>query len=420
MIWILTNDNFGAKLAAKLRAGSDSEEEQNQDTSDSDDDSDASSSDGSSSSEEEKRGAKPMKGLDTDVGFEWGVGESKTVQRTDADSSDEDSDSDDGDEGTNVTKSDSHKSRKKQAQRRREEQEISRRETALADGTADENPETAADFERLIAGDPNSSETWIRYMAFHLSLADIPSARSVAERAFERIEFRQEREKLNVWTALLALELKYGGPESLQKATDRACQQNNPKHVYLRVCEMMEQDASASSFSPETVSRTDQMFAKMCKKFKSKKKPWLANLQYLLKSGRHEEGQELLKRALTSLAPYKHVETMSKFAQLEFEHGSCERARTVFDGIIEKYPKRMDLLFVYVDKEIKHGEIERARSLLTKTVDGPGGKRVKLSDKQMKSLFKKWYRLEELHGTEKSQEAVKDAARAYVDRSSKK
>jgi rRNA biogenesis protein RRP5 len=34
-------------------------------------------------------------------------------------------------------------------------------------------------------------------MAFHLSLADIESARSVANRAFDRIEFRQEGEKVS-------------------------------------------------------------------------------------------------------------------------------------------------------------------------------------------------------------------------------
>ena len=79
-----------------------------------------------------------------------------------------------------------------------EEEEISRREAALADGTADQNPETAADFERLVAGNPNSSELWIKYMAFHLSLADIDSARNVANRAFDRIEFRQEGEKVRL------------------------------------------------------------------------------------------------------------------------------------------------------------------------------------------------------------------------------
>jgi len=34
----------------------------------------------------------------------------------------------------------------------------------------------------------------------------------------------------------------------------------------------------------------------------------------------------------------------------------------------------------------------------------------KLSDRQMKSLFKKWYRMEEEHGTEENQEWVKETA----------
>ena len=108
------------------------------------------------------------------------------------------------------------------------------------------------------------------------------------------------------------------------------------------------------------------MFAKMCKKFKSKKKVWIAHLQYLLKASRHKEAHDLLSRALKSLPEYKHVETMSKFAQLEFEFGSPERARTVFDGILLKNPKRLDLVFVYADKEIKHGSYEVARTLFEK------------------------------------------------------
>jgi rRNA biogenesis protein RRP5 len=129
-------------------------------------------------------------------------------------------DEDDGDDDNDEGKASSHKSHKKQAERRREEKEISRREMAWADGTADENPETVGDFERLLAGNPNSSELWIRYMAFYLSLADIPSTRAVADKALGRIEFRQEREKLNVWTALLTLEHKYGNDGSLQATVD--------------------------------------------------------------------------------------------------------------------------------------------------------------------------------------------------------
>jgi len=250
-------------------------------------------------------------------------------------------------------------------------------------------------------------------MAFNLSLADINAAKNVAERAFERISFRQEGERLNVWCALLTLELKYGTQEDLQTTIDRACQHNNPKHVHLRVCEMLEKQYQDSA--PDSLERVDEMYAKMCKKFKDKKKVWIAHVEYLLKRNRNEEAYAMSKRALQSLPTYKHVETMTKVAQLVFEYGSPEKARTLFDGLLLKYPKRLDLFFVYVDKEVKHGDLDAARGLFERQVSPEAATKLKLSEKQMKKFFKKWYSFEEANGTAETQDRVKDAARAYVE-----
>jgi len=405
------DENFAAKLALKM-SKTDGSDDDDASADGVDDSSDSSSESDSDSSENESDDEKAKEAMDTNVGFDWngGLSSSKRINHV----SDEDSDSSEDEDDEEGAQKLSHKSRKKQAQRRREEEEITRRETALADGTADENPGTAADFERLIAGDPNSSELWIRYMAFHLTLANVQAAREVANRAFLRIEFRQETEKLNVWCALLTLELKYGSEESLQETLNRACQHNNPKYVYLRMCEMMEKQSS----SPDAVRKTDEMFSKMCKKFKDKKKVWIAHMEYMLKNARHEEAFALSKRALLSLKPHKHVETMSKFAQLVFEYGSAEKARTIFDGLLLKFPKRLDLFFVYADKEVKHGKVDAARSLFAR-VANPDDETLtlKLSDRQMKRFFKKWFSFEEKHGTEATQERVKDAARQFVERS---
>ena len=51
-----------------------------------------------------------------------------------------------------------------------------------------------------IIASPSSSLLWIRYMAFQLSLTEVEGARSVAERALASISFRDEQEKLNVWS----------------------------------------------------------------------------------------------------------------------------------------------------------------------------------------------------------------------------
>lgn len=180
------DENFVSKIANKMTEA------------DMEEDSDSSSENGSESEESENTdddySGKPLSAsMDTNVGFDWNA---KLAEKSSDDDSSSDS-SDDESEDDDVAFQSSHKSRKKAAARRKEEEEISRREVALADGTADDTPETAADFERLVASSPNSSETWMKYMAFHLSLADIESARSVANRAFERIEFREEGEKVS-------------------------------------------------------------------------------------------------------------------------------------------------------------------------------------------------------------------------------
>ena len=232
------DENFVAKLAKKMEANEDEDMDVDKDGDKDEegtdgDDSSSSSSEGSSSDSEssdsdsedeleDKPKVKTTKGkstgamaMDTNVGFDWGGSTSanptaksnKLAESSDDDSNassssdEEESDDDDADTGFKS----SHKSRKKAAAKRREEEETSRREIALADGTADETPETSADFERLVASSPNSSEVWIKYMAFHLSLADIDSARNVANRAFERIEFRQEGEKVRLYCIILCL-----------------------------------------------------------------------------------------------------------------------------------------------------------------------------------------------------------------------
>ncbi|KAG7347708.1 30S ribosomal protein S1 [Nitzschia inconspicua] len=402
------DENFATKLAARINGDNDEN-----DSPDEGDETDASNRDSDSFVDEDYDMKTDV--LDTDVGFTWGANAFDKTQSigsnkdfVSSDDSDSESDSEDDQDDANGP-SKSQKSRKRQAKKRREEQEIFRREIALADGTADEHPETAGDFERLLAGEPNNSELWIRYMAFHLSLADIPAARKVADKALDRIEFRLEREKLNVWSALLQLEHKYGSEETFQAAIERACKQNNSKQVYLRACEILEKDLEFKSNERNALSRVDDLFATMCRKHKSKKKTWLAHMEYLLKHSRHQDAHAVMKRAMMSLAPYKHAETMCKFAQMEFELGSTERGRTLFDGLLLKYPKRLDMFFVYLDKEIKYGNIEHARSMLEKKVEER-----KLSDKKMKSLFKKWYKMEEENGTLETQEHVKDAARQYV------
>ena len=59
-----------------------------------------------------------------------------------------------------------------------------------------------------------------------------------------------------------------------------------------------------------------------------------------------------------------HVDLVCKFAQFEFKHGSPERGRTTFDGIVSTYPRRVDVWSIYIDMEIRQGDV-RPRNLRT-------------------------------------------------------
>jgi rRNA biogenesis protein RRP5 len=103
-------------------------------------------------------------------------------------------------------------------------------------GDLDKNgPQSTADFERQLLGQPNSSSLWIQYMAFQLSLSEVDKARELAERALRTIHMREEEQKLNVWVAWLNLENAYGTEESLEAVFEKACQHGDKKEMYERL-----------------------------------------------------------------------------------------------------------------------------------------------------------------------------------------
>ena len=51
----------------------------------------------------------------------------------------------------------------------------------------------------------------------------------------------------------------------------------------------------------------------------------------------------------------KHVNLISKYGMLEFKHGNPENGRTMFEGIVSNFPKRMDIWAIYMDMEAKYG-----------------------------------------------------------------
>ena len=87
-----------------------------------------------------------------------------------------------------------------------------------------------------------------------------------------------------------------------------------------------------------------------------------------------------------------------------------ERGRTVFEGLLDSYPKRVDLWNVYADKETKAGEYDKAREIFKRVTT------LKLSSKAIKGVFKKWLAFESANGDAETTQQVKEKAKAYVQR----
>ena len=99
---------------------------------------------------------------------------------------------------------------------------------------------------------------------------------------------------------------------------------------------------------------------------------------------------------------------MLRYAVCEFDVGSEDRGRSVFEELVGNYPKRTDLWHVYVDKEVKSGNHKQARQLFERMIAS------RSSAKAMKAAFKKFLAFEQLNGSSAQQEAVKMRAREYV------
>lgn len=99
---------------------------------------------------------------------------------------------------------------------------------------------------------------------------------------------------------------------------------------------------------------------------------------------------------------------------MEFKYGEKEQGAAIFETVISSDPKKINVWTTYVDQLIKSNQIDVARKVLERSVC-----QQQLPLKSMKTLFMKFRKFEEEHGTEKSVELVKERAKVYVEQFSK-
>lgn len=389
-------ENGGAQLDEEMADADDSEDEDEAGTEHTDDDSevadevDSDTGDSDESSEEEAvnpsaKGSE-SKGLNVG-GFDW-YGVSQTANATANKRPAEESGSEGDGAGTKAPKK----------KKKRAEIQVDRTGDLDVDG-----PQSVDDFERLLMSEPDSSLLWLQYMAFHLELGDVEQARQIGERALKSIGLGQEAEKLNVWVALLNLENAYGNDDAIETTFKRACEYNDPEEIYSRLTSIYIQSGKHD--------KADELFQRMLKKFAQDPKVWVNYATFLFdRAGEADKARALLPRALKTLPKFTHFDVTLKFAQLEFKSASglAERGRTIFEGLISSFPKRVDLFNVLLDLELKQGDKDQIRALFERIFNG------KLKPKQAKYFFKRWLAFEEGEGDERRVEAVKARAADWI------
>lgn len=271
-----------------------------------------------------------------------------------------------------------------------------RRAEIQVDHTGDldkDGPQSSDDFELLLLSEPDSSLLWLQYMAFHLKLGDADQARAVGERGLESIGLGRDSEKLNVWIALLNLENAYGEDDSIDAMFKRACEYNDPQDIYTRLTSIYIHSGKRD--------KADALFQRMLKKFTQDPKIWINYATFLFDTaGEADKARALLSRALQTLPKFTHFDLTSKFAQLEFKsaHGLPERGRTIFEGLISSFPKRVDVFNVLLDLEMKRSDDEDGKEQVRAVFERIFGGQSKLKTKQAKHFFKRWLEFEERQG----------------------
>ncbi|KAJ4372710.1 rRNA biogenesis protein rrp5 [Didymella sp. IMI 355093] len=285
----------------------------------------------------------------------------------------------------------------------------SKKATIKEDRTGDLDafgPQSVADYERLLLGQPNSSELWVRYMMFQRELNEIEKARQIARRALATINPREDKEKLNVWTALLHLENDFANEEVVESTFKEACQQQDDREMHERMIKIY--------ISSSKLDKADSLYQAMTKKkaFTADPEFWHGYASFLmdtLSPPSPTRARALLQRATQSVPSAQHRYLTQKFAALEFksENGDAERGRTIFEGLVSTYPKKGDVWDIYIDLERSHGTDEQVRALYERAAKA-GGK-----SKRIATVYKKWAEWESSNGNAKGVERVKALAEQW-------
>ncbi|XP_053667580.1 protein RRP5 homolog [Anopheles marshallii] len=318
-------------------------------------------------------------------------------KRSVSDASDNEADSSDNEHYNSVGKKRSTGKERFEAMKQ-EEERLRKIEDELANPSAD--PHTPDQFERLVLAQPNNSMLWIRYMAFHMESAELDKARAVGRKALRAIHFREETDRLNVWMALLNLEIRYETVDTFKEVLQEAVQYNDAFKVYSRAIDIL--------IDCQKHVEVQEFLELLLKKFRKHNDMWFLVADAWYRIGQGDKVKPLLSQALKSLPTREHILMIVKFAFLHNRNDNRDEAHLLFEQILTSYPKRTDIWSQYIDMLVKDNLVGNARQILERAI------MQRLPMKNMKTLYTKYVTFEEKHGDRDSVRRVKQMAADYV------
>ncbi|XP_047994064.1 protein RRP5 homolog isoform X2 [Leguminivora glycinivorella] len=287
----------------------------------------------------------------------------------------------------------------KVAKARAEEEHLRELERRAVESEA--QPRSSDQFERALLANPNCSQLWIAYMAFHLQATEIDKARAVGRKALNTISFREEDEKLNVWLAMLNVENRFGTKESQQKTLEEALQMNDTFKVHSKLLDIYVDTSKHQELS----SLVDLML----RKYKRNPTNYIQCGAACFKLGLVDKARHVMQKAVSVLEKKEHVTVLVQFALLERTHGERERAEALFEQVLAVYPQRLDVCAAYADMLAKDRDIQAVRQVMERMTSQ------KLPARKMKTLFNKWSELEERIGDADRAEQVRERAVKFME-----
>ena len=147
---------------------------------------------------------------------------------------------------------------------------------------------------------------------------------------------------------------------------------------------------------------------------------WSAYVEFLFEAGEgFTKPKVILQKSLQALPKNVHINMISKYGMLEYKHGQAESGRTMFEGIVTNYPKRMDIWAIYMDMEVKYGGATnkvQARHLFERCLSLA---EIQKKPRSMKLVFRKYMEFENAHGDKKKLDALRQRVEEYLEKAFK-